>query len=290
MITQQQKENIQIDYGLVYVNFGVAGERRLAPTRGGGTFVVTPTYRDIEFDGTKGKEKGMQILDSVTASLTVPLMDTSMENLALAMPYATLAGNGGDTPYTLTMESSAIGVVPNSAYFANITLFAKVIGGGYKKITLYNPMNEGAFSFAAAPKSEGIINMEIQAHWDSEDDDADLYKIEDVATIGADTTPPTVVTVPDDAASAVAVSANLTATFSEAVRQGDINSNNFVLVKASDGTIVAGTLAYTSGTYLVTFDPTTNLDASTAYIWMITNVRDLAGNKMAPKIVNFATA
>ena len=76
----------------------------------------------------------------------------------------------------------------------------------------------------------------------------------------------------------------------EDIRQGDIRNDNFTLIKASDGTEVSGTLTYSAATKTATFDPTSNLDANTDYIWIIANVRDLAGNKMAKKVVNFKTA
>ena len=283
-LTQEQIENIQIDYGLVYINYGGIGEKQLAPTRGGGTFSVTKNIREIEYDGRKGKTKGMQVVDEINATLSVPLLCASMDNLALAMPWATYA-NG-----KLSAKSADLGVIKDSAYLSNITMFAKVIGGGYKKITLYNAMAENDFSLAAAPKAEGVIQLEVSAHWDAKDDAADLYDIEDVENISADTTGPTVTTEPDDTDTGVSVSSNLTATFSEDVRQGDIKSDNFTLIKAGDGSIVDGTLTYSAATKTATFEPTSNLSASTNYIWIIANVRDLAGNKMAKKVVNFQTA
>lgn len=283
-LSQEQIENIQIDYGLVYINYGVTGERQLAPTRGGGTFSVTKNIREIEYDGRKGKTKGMQVVDEINAMLSVPLLCASMDNLALAMPWATYSDG------KLSAESGNLGVIQDGAYLTNVTLFAKVIGGGYKKITLYNAMTENDFSLAAAPKAEGVITLEVHAHWDAEDDAADLYDVEDVGTISADTTGPTVTTEPDDTDTGVSVSSNLTATFSEDIRQGDIKSDNFTLIKASDGSIVDGTLTYSAATKTATFDPTSNLTADTDYIWIIANVRDLAGNKMAKKVVNFKTA
>lgn len=284
-LTQAQIENIQIDYGLVYINYGETEERQLAPTRGGGTFTVTKNIREIEYDGRKGKTKGMQVVDEINAMLSVPLLCASMDNLALAMPWATYSGG------KLSAESGNLGVIQDGAYLTNVTLFAKVIGGGYKKITLYNAMTENDFSLAAAPKDEGVVTLEVHAHWNAEDDTADLYDIEDVGTISADTTGPTVTTTdPDDAETGVAVSSNLTATFDEDIRQGDIKADNFTLIKASDGTEITGTLTYSAATKTATFDPTSNLEADTAYIWIIANVRDLAGNKMAKKVVNFKTA
>lgn len=282
-LTQEQIENIQIDYGLVYINYGETEERQLAPTRGGGTFTVTKNIREIEYDGRKGKTKGMQVVDEINAMLSVPLLCASMDNLALAMPWATYSDG------KLSAESGNLGVIQDSAYLSNVTLFAKVIGGGYKKITLYNAMTENDFSLAAAPKAEGVITLEVHAHWDAEND-TDLYDIEDIGSIEADTTGPTVTTDPDDAETDVDVTSNLTATFDEDIRQGDIKADNFTLIKASDGTEVTGTLTYSSANRTATFDPTESLAESTDYIWIITNVRDLAGNKMAKKVVNFKTA
>ena len=283
-LTQEQIENIQIDYGIVYINYGKTGERPLAPTRGGGTFTVAKNIREIEYDGRKGKTKGMQVVDEINATLSVPLLCASMDNLALAMPWATYSDG------KLSAKSGNLGAIQDSAYLSNITMFAKVIGGGYKKITLYNAMAENDFSLAAAPKAEGVIQLEVSAHWDAKDDTADLYDIEDVGTISADTTGPTVTTDPADTDDDVAVSSNLTATFDEDIRQGDIRNDNFTLIKASDGTEVSGTLTYSAETKTATFDPTSNLDANTDYIWIIANVRDLAGNKIAKKVVNFKTA
>ena len=283
-ITEQQIEDIQIDYGLVYLNFGEVGETLLGPSRGGGKFDVKAKIRDIEFDGQKGKTMGMQVVEDINAMLGVPLINTSIDVLELAMPFVTRTGD------VLTCGSASIGIIPSAVYRKNITMFAKLISGLYKKITLYNALNEKDFSLAAKPKGEGEVGLEISAHWDPTDDTVNLYKIEDVASISGDSTPPTAITVPADAATAVVVSANLTATFSEDVKATDINNDNFVLMKAADGTLVVGALTYNAATKVATFDPTASLTAATPYIWSITNVRDTAGNKMAPKIVNFTTA
>lgn len=282
MITQEQIEDIQIDYGILYENFGEVGENLLGATRGGGSFDVKAKYREIEFDGRKGSTKGMKVLEELDASLSVTLINTSIDTMHLAMPFLTRVGN------VLTAKSSAVGVVPVSAYRKNLTMFAKLISGLYKKITLYNPMNQKDFSLAAKPKGEGEIGFDFAANWDPTDDTADLYDIQDVASIGGDVTAPTAITVPVDAATAIVVTANLTATFSEDVKAEDINANNFILMKASDASVVAGALTYS--TKVATFNPTASLEAATAYIWVVSNVRDLAGNKMLPVTINFTTA
>ena len=212
MLTQEQIEAVQIDYGIVYVDYGEVGEKLLGPTRGGGEFGVKASYRDIEFDGAKGKTKGMKVLESLDATLGVTLIDTSIDILELAMPFVTRVGG------VLTAGSASVGVVLDAAYRKNITMFAKLVSGLYKKITLYNAMNEKDFSLAAKPKGEGEVGLEISAHWNPTDDTANLYEIEDVASIGGDVIAPTAIIVPADAATAIVVTSSLTATFSEDIK------------------------------------------------------------------------
>jgi phi13 family phage major tail protein len=113
-----------------------------------------------------------------------------------------------------------------------------------------------------------------------------------VVSIGADTTPPTVTSAPVDAATAVAVGANVVFTFSEPIQEQAVNNANFMLFKASDGTLVNTNLTIDATKTTVTLDPTVNLTAATAYIAVATtNVKDLSGNALAQNcVVNFTTA
>jgi hypothetical protein len=88
-LTQEQIENIVIDTGVLYVDYGEVGERILAPVRGENQFLVERTIRDIEFAGRRGKTKGLRRITEENAKLVVNLMDLSMENLALALSGAT---------------------------------------------------------------------------------------------------------------------------------------------------------------------------------------------------------
>lgn len=182
-LTTQQIENIQIDYGIIYKNYGEVDAEMLGPVRGGGEFSATATIRDIEFDGAKGKTKGLQVVEDINAMLKVTILDTSVDKLALAMPFLTLEGDGSTTPYTLTAKSSNIGAIPDTSYLKNITMFAKTVKGEYRKITIYNAMAENGLTLAAKPKGEGEVTLEVYGHWDATDDTADLFKIETVTTI-----------------------------------------------------------------------------------------------------------
>ena len=180
-LTKQQIENIQIDHGLVFVNYGEPDQKQLGPTRGGGEFVVTANIRNIEYDGRRGRTKGTQVIDELDARLSVTHLDASLETLKLAMPWAEY----DETAKKLICGGKSVGLIPDEAYLKNVTMFAKVVGGGYKKITLYNAMSESEFALTAAPKNEGEMPLEVYAHWDPMDDDAVLYDIEDIDDIEA---------------------------------------------------------------------------------------------------------
>ncbi len=95
----------------------------------------------------------------------------------------------------------------------------------------------------------------------------------------ADTTAPTVSsTIPADLATGVAINANITAAFSEAMDASTITTATFTLKQGA--TVVPGAVTYVGTT--ATFNPTSDLVASTIYTAAITTgVKDLAGNALA---------
>lgn len=108
--------------------------------------------------------------------------------------------------------------------------------------------------------------------------------------ISPDTTPPTVIVSPLDTATDVAITANITWTFDEAILASLVTAANFFVMKA-DGTPVAGALSIGTNDTVVTFDPTSSLDNSTDYIAIATTgVKDKSGNALAATSVsNFTT-
>ncbi|WAA10332.1 hypothetical protein [Fervidibacillus albus] len=178
-LKQEQLQNIQIDYGIVFLNYGEIDQKQLGPTRGGGTLTVTATYRTIEHDGHRGPTKGLEVVDEIDAVLAVTNLDASLDTLSLSVPYAKY----DQANKKITINKESIGLVKETAYLKNITMFAKTVKGEYKKISLFNAMSKNDFSLAAAPKAEGTISLEVHAHWDPTDDQADYVTIEDVPEI-----------------------------------------------------------------------------------------------------------
>ena len=94
-----------------------------------------------------------------------------------------------------------------------------------------------------------------------------------------DTTPPAVLsTIPTAGANGVFINRKITATFSEAMDVATITTTTFTVTQG--GTAVPGVVTYVSN--VATFDPTSNLAASTLYTATVTTgVKDLAGNALA---------
>jgi len=103
----------------------------------------------------------------------------------------------------------------------------------------------------------------------------------------ADTTVPTVTSVPLDAAIGVATAANVVFTFSIAIQLSTITASNIFLAKA-DGALIAAALTVDATNRIVTINPAADLSAG-AYIAVCTNsVKSAAGIPLAANvIVNF---
>jgi len=104
-----------------------------------------------------------------------------------------------------------------------------------------------------------------------------------------DTTPPTV-TDWTPTGTGVAITTNITATFSEPMNESTLNDET-IIVENSTGSAIAGAVTYDSATRTVTFDPTANLKYNETYnVTITTGVADLAGNNIASEFRwNFTT-
>lgn len=176
-LTLAQIENIVIDAGVVYIDYGVpATERMLAPTRGGNTFVVEQEIKTIERDGSRGKEKGLRRIITENATLTVQLLNLSQENLKLALPGADLSVGG--------VITNGDGSILDTDYLTNITLIGETMKSETKVITLYNALADNGLSVSMTAKEESVVELQFSAHYDPTDLSSPIYKIEEVPPAG----------------------------------------------------------------------------------------------------------
>lgn len=160
-LSTDDKKKIQIDEGIVIVDMGETTEKILGPTRGGAEFTATPSIRDIEYDGRKGKTKGMQLKDGEDVSVKIKSLCCSLDSLKLAIPGATV----DSTNKKLTPGD--FGVIPDTAYLKNVAIVTKMLDGTFTTIKVSNPMHEGAFGYKGVQKAENEHNLEFLGHYDA---------------------------------------------------------------------------------------------------------------------------
>lgn len=248
----------------------------IGSTDGGVMLTVSNEFHDIEVDQSKVPID--QKLDKRTATLTTNMAEATLANLALAMtlPVGAVAGGvlsvGLQEPVARTMY--IIGPGP---------------GGATRTIHIFKAKATGSPEMGFMKDEKIVIPLEITAIADTtQPSGQELLTITDTAE---DTTPPTVSsTLPVDGGT-LAPTGNMVWTMSESMDAGSINSRTVYVIKATDGTVVAGSIAYTEADKKITFDPAASLTASTAYIAVLTTgVRDLAYNYLAAaNVVNFTT-
>lgn len=205
-LTKKEIEKIQLDEGVCILNYGKTTQRPLLPCRGGGEFSATATVRDIEFDGRNGKTAGLQAIDEQAASLKVTVINMSQQNLALSIPFCRMYDAQGNEITTdklnaepATLKNPKMGIIPDNAYLENIVMFAKLLDGTYKKITINNPMHEGGLTAKATQKAEGELELELHAHYTIDDLDGDLWAVEETTAFNlrAASTSTTTATTPE---------------------------------------------------------------------------------------------
>ncbi len=97
-----------------------------------------------------------------------------------------------------------------------------------------------------------------------------------------DTTAPRVIgTVPAADATGISPTANVKATFSEAMNRSTVTGSTFKLFKKGSTTKVAASVTYDAGTHKATLNPTNSLRLGTTYKAVVTTLaEDTSGNRL----------
>ena len=181
-LTKEMVENIQIDHGIIYENYGEENQKLIGPTRGGGNFKVERTYRTIEYDGMKGDTQGLTTVDDENATLTVKTLNASLDTFAEKLPGAKITRESSGQKIT-KIESGSLGIIPDDANIKNVTIFAQLINGEFRKITIYRALDKNGLDFSAVQKAEGEIEMAYRAHHKYDNNEDPIYSIDTIDSI-----------------------------------------------------------------------------------------------------------
>lgn len=172
-LVTEQVEKIMLDTGAVFIN----GEL-IAPCEGDNTFVVEREYRDIPFNGSSGKTKGLKRILKENATLTIHPKGLTQGMLRKALPSA----NGADV-----IQGVGRSTIPDSEYIDTVELVGTMKDGTTKVITLYNALDDSGLSITMSEDSEAILELAFAGHYDPTNLKAPIYKIEDGTVSGTST-------------------------------------------------------------------------------------------------------
>lgn len=106
----------------------------------------------------------------------------------------------------------------------------------------------------------------------------------------ADSAAPTVVTVPDDAATNVVITSNITVTFDKTMAYDTLNSSNIILMTTA-GVVIAAAYSVDAARKVVTINPTASLGAGVEHSIIVTSACKTVWGVAAPSTLNqFTTA
>jgi len=146
--------------------------------------------------------------------------------------------------------------------------------------------SSGAWSIALSGLSEGAHTYTAKA----KDAAGNISSASDSVTVTVDKTAPKVDSVnPKEDATGVAPGVNVTATFSEGMRDASVKSS-FKLYKKGTTTALGASVSYGTTSRQATLDPSANLKRGTTYKAVVSvGAQDLAGNPLAQQKVWFFT-
>ncbi len=161
-VTTDTVDRILIDAGAVYFGFYDVDSpgTLLGATKGGNSFELKRTIKDIRPDGAKGAVKGFRRLEEVTAIIKANMLELTAENLKRAIAGAVYgsgtttvsdeavgSGNDSDTDFALDHGS----VVENSE---TVTVDGSPVTRGTDYTVDYTT---GTLQFFTAPASGSIV-------------------------------------------------------------------------------------------------------------------------------------
>ncbi len=221
------------------------------------------------------------------------------------LTFSTGAPPADTTPPTVTSKTPANGATSVQIGQNAVAVFSEAVNGvGPSSFTL-TPQGGSALAatvtYDAASKTAALDpnvdllpNTSYTAQLTSAIKDAANNALVPVSwsfttAAAADTTPPTVTSkTPAAGATGVAVAANITAQFSEAVT--GVSGTSFTLIPQAGGTALAANVTYDSATKTTTLNPTADLAANTSYTAQLSGViTDAANNGMLPVSWSFTT-
>jgi hypothetical protein len=159
-VTPETYKRLLYDAGIVYLNYGLPGQKILGATRGGNTCTIEPNIRKMPVDGvTEYDVKGDKRIIGGSYKLSVNLIEMSTDALLANLTASTNTPNG--THDVITRD----GQIAEGDYFSNVTLVLQKNGTsalfGFK---LFNAIAMGPLEIGASDNDEPVNTIEFTGH------------------------------------------------------------------------------------------------------------------------------
>lgn len=204
---------------------------------------------------------------AITATFSESMTPTTIDTTSFTVVDTTAGGLAVSGSVTYIDSSNTVRFKPDFAFASGDTYTATIAGTGAAPVTDLAG-NALAGNTAALPAASDYVWSFIPG--------------------AADVTAPTItLTFPADGDIDVALNSSVNATFDEAMDAATIDTTSFTLEPtASPGAFEIGVVTYDTLNNIATFNPSSNLAASTQYTATVTTAAtDLAGNALAAGIV-----
>lgn len=139
--------------------------KTLGATRGGGTFSLTPSTRNIEADGKRGEFVGSTINDGYTTTMTGTLLEFD-ENTFVALG-GEIATEGAKANVKRLRFKVAF---DDGKYIKSLVWVSEMSDGSVLMIDMKNALNTAGVTFTFTDKGEGTLPFTFTAHGDGVED------------------------------------------------------------------------------------------------------------------------
>jgi len=161
--TSATPNNLVIDAGAVYANYGLAAEALAGATSGGNEFNAKYVFRQPKIDGIKSDfVKGLEILSKANITLKVNFLEMTVAILQMALNG--VVDTTSNPNYAIITGKT---VITNADYLTNIAIVGTISGSGLPVIIiLKNALSLDGIQIKTEDEKDNVLPVTFTAHVD----------------------------------------------------------------------------------------------------------------------------
>lgn len=172
--TSATPQNLIIDSGALYKNWGETDEALIGATSGGNTFTVKQNTRQVKVDGIKGSAKDLNFPTDTEVTLGTNILEVTSDILKIVLNGA--VDNATDPDYDIITGKTTIATTD---YLKNIALVGKISGKNKPcVIILYNALNTDGLKWVTKDDTDNVLQCTFTAFIDPTTPNVLPYKIQ----------------------------------------------------------------------------------------------------------------